>query len=109
MKILKIIRTNIVIMILNIIINLFLIIALIWQAYLFFSHKSSFPKVFISILIFTLIYNIINFYYLKSFNPDDRDVFNESLASIFQTVFYSAIWIPYVLRSKRVKYTFKVD
>jgi len=91
----------------EIIINIILLCISIFLIYLLFTKKPSFPKFFIGITIFSLVFILVDAWVATLLIPNipmfDPDTINEvARASI--GVF---IWVPYMLMSKRVKETFK--
>jgi hypothetical protein len=83
-----------------------LVLAWIFIAFLFFSERKAFPKWYISILIFTLIFILIDGLAIKSVLPNEP-VFNPDTTKKFaRTLIVTLIWVPYMLVSKRVKATF---
>ncbi|HET7306614.1 MAG TPA: DUF2569 domain-containing protein [Gammaproteobacteria bacterium] len=77
-----------------------------YAAYLFFSKKKFFPRLYIGLLLFTLAFILVDaaavtavFPKILMFGPDTVQQFLRSLVA-------AGIWIPYVRRSKRVKATF---
>lgn len=84
---------------------LFFVISL-YIAYLFFAKKSTFPKVFIFWLIANFIFIIVDANAWTSFFPDEPSIKSEVMRSVFGGVVQMAIWIPYLIMSKRVKGTF---
>ena len=87
-------------------INSALVLTWLFIAYLFFTKRKIFPRWYIGILIFTLLFIAVDAMVIKSvlpnepaFNPDTVKVFSQSLIG-------ALIWIPYMLISKRVKLTF---
>ena len=76
------------------------------MAYLFFSKKAVFTKWFIGLAVFSLVYMIANAFAIKLVLPSkpvfDPDTVRRLLPSLGAIV----IWVPYMLKSKRVKATF---
>lgn len=87
-------------------INILLIAAWIYIAYLFFSKKKLFPKVYMSVMIFTLLFIILDAFAVKLVLPDEPIFDPETTKEVVQTLVACIIWIPYMLLSKRVKATF---
>jgi hypothetical protein len=87
-------------------INIGLIIAWIYIAFLFFGKKMAFPKWYISILLFTLVFIFIDALAVSSLIPNepifDADTGKEFIRSLFVVM----VWVPYMMISKRVKTTF---
>ena len=75
-------------------------------AYLFFSKKKLFPKVYIGMILFTLVFIILDAFAVKMIIVDEPVFDPETLKELLQTVITALIWIPYMLISKRVKATF---
>lgn len=72
----------------EVLVNIGLITAWVYIAFLFFKKKAAFPKWYIGIWSFTPV-----------FDPDT----SKDLIRLFIT---ALIWVPYILVSKRVKATF---
>lgn len=87
-------------------INSGLFIASIFVAFLFFSKKKLFPKWYIGILLFNLIFVLLDALAVKLVLPQEP-IFDAVTAKEFiRTLIASMIWVPYMLVSKRVKATF---
>ena len=69
---------------------------------LFFKRRTTFPKAFIFICLLRLVIAVVDCALSASFLSDASPYFGQ----IFGAIIYSAIWIPYMLNSKRVKATF---
>jgi hypothetical protein len=79
---------------------------LLVQIYLFFTKHKKFPRFFIAILILFLIFKPIDSFFISYLYPTES-IFNaEAIFSYLYNSIYAMIWIPYMLRSKRVKNTF---
>lgn len=79
---------------------------LLVQIYLFFTKHKKFPAFFIGILILFLIFKPIDSLLVNYLYPGES-IFNaEAVFSYLYNSIYAMIWIPYMLRSKRVKNTF---
>lgn len=90
----------------EIIFNIFIIIFTIHLCFLFFTKNYLFPRLFIFLVILTLVFIPIDAYLGSLFFPDDP-VFDEDTKKEFMRSFITfCIWIPYMLISKRVKNTF---
>lgn len=91
-------------------INYILLTMSFFLVYFFFTKKSYFPKIFIGWLILNIIVLLVDASMANSLaidNSELQDILRaESIKNILSGLFVSAIWIPYMLISKRVKGTF---
>jgi len=86
--------------------NACLIIASIYLIYLFVTRSNNFPKLFIAIGVVSII-GLIADSYFTSLVIANVDVFDaETAKELTKTIVGYGIWIPYMLKSKRVKNTF---
>lgn len=87
-------------------INGALVLAWIVAIFLFFSKKRIFPKWYIGILLFTLVFIILDAFAIKVVLPSEPAFDDETAKELVRSIIASLIWIPYMLVSKRVKATF---
>ena len=87
-------------------INVMLVIAWLFIAFLFLSKNKIFPKLYIGIMVFTLGFIVMDALAVKAVIPNgpifDIDTIKELAHSLIAVI----IWVPYMLVSKRVKATF---
>lgn len=87
-------------------INGALVLAWIVAIFLFFSKKRIFPKWYIGILLFTLVFIILDAFAIKVVLPSEPAFDDETAKELVRSIIASLIWIPYMLFSKRVRATF---
>ncbi len=87
-------------------INIFLVSIWIYIAYLFFTKKKSFPKIYISVMIFGLAFIVLDALAIKMVLPNEPIFDADTLRELFRSIIGVSIWVPYMLISKRVKATF---
>lgn len=75
-----------------------------YVAYLFFKKKRVFPNWFIVGSLAYLVFALVDSMILNMLVPQEDP--NELFAGIFRSAISAAIWIPYMLKSERVKLTF---
>ena len=80
--------------------------ALLYLAFLFFSKKMEFPKWYIRILAFSLFVAVADPLIVAALIPRLMIFDPGTIKDIFRAAIGAAIWIPYTLKSKRVKATF---
>ncbi|MDR2187321.1 MAG: DUF2569 domain-containing protein [Azonexus sp.] len=86
--------------------NGILFIVRIFLAVLFFSKKTTFPKWYIGVMLFSLAFIVADAFMVKLALPD-KPVFDPQTAKeLGRTLGTCLIWVPYMLVSKRVKETF---
>ncbi|EGQ7649823.1 TPA: DUF2569 domain-containing protein [Vibrio alginolyticus] len=90
----------------EIVFNLFLFVSLIYLNFLFFSKKSDFPKVYIAISLIGLLFIPINAYFANLLFPQTPLFDGGTIRNFFVSLLSALIWIPYMIKSKRVKNTF---
>lgn len=94
----------------EIVFNLFLFSSMIYLNFLFFSKKTTFPKAYIAIALIGLLYTPIDAFLANSFFPQvfpqSSLLEGETLRNFLTTLVSAAIWVPYMLKSHRVKNTF---
>ncbi len=83
-----------------------LVFAWIFVAFLFFSKKKAFPKWYIGMLLFTLVFILVDAMAIKAVLPNEPIFDPETVKELGRTLIASFIWIPYMLVSKRVNATF---
>ena len=92
--------------IVEILLNCALLLTSIYIAYLFFTKKKRFPKWYIGIMVFSLVFMVFEAFLANLLFPS-VPVFDSGMTIDFvRSLIYAAIWIPYMLVSKRVKATF---
>nr|WP_246354592.1 DUF2569 domain-containing protein [Paenibacillus phytohabitans] len=84
------------------------VVMILFILYLGLKHKKLFKYISISFIVYNILLNTIDTFMfsqvqttLSGLIPDDT-----SYTDIFRSFIYAVIWIPYFLRSKRVKNTF---
>lgn len=82
--------------------NAGLLLARFLLVYLFFAKKRAFPKWFIGITLFNMIFVVADMLAFRAIWPDMEISGADALSSIIP----SLIWVIYMMRSKRVKATF---
>lgn len=87
-------------------INLALVFVWLFIIFLFFSKKAAFPKWYISTLLFTLIFMIVDAFAIKLVLPNETVFDPQTVTQIIRTSVSCLIWIPYMMVSKRVSATF---
>jgi hypothetical protein len=90
----------------EIIINVVLFLAWILIATLFFSKNRLFPKCFIGIALASLIIIFVDALAIKLVIPDEPVFTADTSKELVRSLIFCAIWIPYMLLSKRVQATF---
>lgn len=86
--------------------NLILIFASFYLLFLFFKKSKFFPSYFIYFRLFNVLFLALDIIFAKMIFPEEP-IFDPTIArDLFQVILAAAIWIPYMLRSRRVKNTF---
>jgi hypothetical protein len=81
-------------------------IALIYLIYLFITKSKNFPKLFIAIGVVSVIGLIVDSY-LVTLVIASAELFDaETAKELAKTIVGYGVWIPYMLKSERVKNTF---
>lgn len=73
---------------------------------LFFKRKRAFPAVFIGLMLFSLFLIGADTWAVKSLLKSDEVSTDDGALEIVKVAIQCAIWIPYMLHSRRVKLTF---
>jgi len=90
----------------EILFNSLMVLASIYLIYLLFAKKSFFPKLYIWIIVFSLIFIPLDAVIVSSIFPEVQAFDPETLKELAKTVIVGIVWVPYMLISKRVKATF---
>jgi len=93
----------------EILVSIFLILLSFYLLFLFFTKSKKFPKNYIFISLFVILYIPVDAFLVTTVVPNANVVDGEMIKSFFQTLISGAIWIPYMMKSKRVKNTFIED
>ena len=95
-------------LIFELVVNSIIVFASLLLMYLYYAKHYFFPKLYIMIILFSLVFILLDAW-LGSFVLIDEPMFDTSiLTELFRTVVTALIWIPYMLISVRVKNTFVV-
>lgn len=86
--------------------NIVIFIFQVALIFLFFLKKRAFPKIFIYVQLGTLLFTFIDVVLSGIVFPEFPMFNEESMKDIARPLIGSLIWVPYMLRSKRVKATF---
>ena len=90
----------------EIVANLLMLAFTIWLAYLFFKKQKGVAKLYIIWLAFGCVLQLADLFFgsLVTIVADQQN--GDSYKELFKSIVAAAIWIPYFLKSKRVKNTF---
>jgi len=94
------------ILIAEVVINIGVMGLWLYIAFIFFSKKVIFPKVYIGALLFSIAFITIDACAMTLVLPDEPIFDPETMKELFRSLISAIIWIPYMLKSKRVKATF---
>lgn len=86
--------------------NIGLLLASFYLLYLFFTKKSLFPKWYIGILIFNILFVVVDILAFKIIVPHEPAFDSDAVRDFIRAIVAAFIWIPYMLMSQRVKNTF---
>ncbi len=86
--------------------NGLMFLASAYLVYLYFSKHYLFPKVYIGIVVASLIFIPFDAWLVTFVFPDEPMFDPDTMKEFLKTVVAAVIWVPYMLVSKRVKATF---
>jgi len=86
--------------------NVALFLYALLVAFLFYSKSRFFPKLYIGLLLTYSAFTIASAWLRTWPYPDEAIFSEETIPDIFRSFIPCAIWIPYMLLSKRVRNTF---
>ncbi len=88
------------------VVNGIVILLFLYMAILYFSKNRRFPKFFTGVLIFVLIFTVLDLAATCTILPFEIVMQPGTIIRVSMPVFGCLIWIPYMRKSKRVKATF---
>jgi hypothetical protein len=94
------------IIITELIINSGLVLVWLYMAYKFFTKSRAFPKWYISVAIFSLVFIVVDAFAIKVVLPNEAVFDPDTIKELMRDVINVVIWGPYMIISKRVKATF---
>lgn len=86
--------------------NTLITLASLYLIVLFFKKKAQFPKWYIGIAVFSLVFIVADAFAIRMIIPDAPIFDGETRLEIIRGVITVAIWVPYMLISERVRATF---
>ena len=86
--------------------NSLIFAASICLIYLFFSKHYLFPKLYIGIVAFSIVFILLDAWIVTKVLPSEPMFDPETTKEFMRSLISGVIWIPYMLISKRVKSTF---
>ena len=91
----------------EVVVTVLSLIVVIVMVPMFFSKKKIFPKVYIWLHVFTLIFVVADAFALQMIRPD-LPIFDPATAKeVGRCVFTVCVWVPYMMVSTRVASTFR--
>jgi len=78
-----------------------------YVVFLFFKKKRDFPNWYIAIFLLFIAFSVSDMMVVNLLLPEEP--LEDMIVAGFRTVIQAAIWIPYLLKSKRVRLTFVED
>lgn len=90
----------------EIIVQMAYFVALVWAVWLFFSQHWLFPRIYIFLLMFAIVFIVVDGLALSYLMPNVPFWDEEIKTSLIRGIIGCAIWIPYMLKSRRVRLTF---
>lgn len=87
-------------------VNISIVLTWFYIAYLFFTKNHSFPKWYIGILIFTVLFILLDALAIKAIIPEEPIFDKDTLKQLARSLVVALIWVSYMRVSKRVKATF---
>jgi len=90
----------------EIVFNSIMILVSFYMIYLFFAKKKLFPKFYIWTLIISFIFIILDALVVSVIFPNTKVMDIDTAKELFRIFIVGIIWIPYMIKSKRVKATF---
>jgi len=86
-------------------VNVVLVSVSIYMIYLFFTKHYRFPMVYIGLMLFSIVFIFIDAWAVSAV-LDAPMFYSETVAELARSSIGAAIWVPYMLVSKRVDVTF---
>ena len=86
--------------------NIVILLVAVLLLWLFFKRKQSFPKLYIAATLLTLLFVTLDIWFASQVIADQLMLTGEITKSLAAVAVGIVIWIPYMLRSRRVKATF---
>ncbi len=86
--------------------NIIIFLISVVMLFVFFTKKAVFPKVFIFLHLFHFSFYCLDLIVASYIMPNDKIVGDEEIKAIIQKLAMVLIWVPYMIKSVRVKNTF---
>lgn len=90
----------------EIIMNAAFVILLGIALYLMYKKKSAFPRLMIGYILFSLLASVLDYVLVNQVEILVEEDNGQFIREIVRACLYACIWIPYFIRSKRVRNTF---
>jgi len=90
----------------EILINSGLLLVWLYIAYKFLTKSRDFPRFYIGIAVFSLLFVVADAFAVKLVLPNEPAFDPDTIQELMRSVTMVVVWVPYVLVSKRVKATF---
>ncbi|WP_376690613.1 DUF2569 domain-containing protein [Wenzhouxiangella sp. EGI_FJ10409] len=88
------------------VVNLAILAASVYVAYLFFTKRRSLPAWYIGVAVFSLVFVLVDAIVVSAMLPDMPLLDSETAREMGRSLIQVCVWVPYMLVSKRVKNTF---
>ncbi|OME90063.1 DUF2569 domain-containing protein [Paenibacillus lautus] len=88
------------------VVNVVFVIALVFALFLLYRKKRAFPKLMIGYILFSLLTSIVDYVAVSQIEILAQGDDGTFMREVTRSILYACIWIPYFIRSKRVRNTF---